>query len=151
MNAYRLLNIWQTTPGIKSKGIIDINKLNNWYKEMKKLAIEKDRLEVSLLHFGEVLFYSQKEEGEPWIDDSIAALLNNEDAEMIRRGFSLQAINSVGVINADKDGTAWLKLEKEWKNKEQRTDDKYFRFKETIRDIAEGFHEEAEHMKEHYS
>ena len=150
MNAYRLLNIWKLVPGTNEDGFIDGDKLNSWFNEMKKIAIEKDRLGISLLHFGQVLFYASKDKDGSWIDKSVAELLNRDDAEKIRRGYSVQAFNSVGVVNVDSEGTAWLNLEKEWNERAENTDAKYFRFVKTLRDIAQDFHEQAKYMKDHY-
>lgn len=150
MNAYRLLNIWKVVPGTKEDGSIDSIKLNEWFEEMKKIATERDRLEVSLLHFGQVLFYAPKGNDDSWIDENVAEILNQDDSEKIRRGYSLQAFNSVGVVNVDSEGTAWLDLEKEWNEKAEKTNVKYFRFIKTLRDIAQNFHEQAQYMKDHY-
>lgn len=151
MNAYRLLNLWRFVPGTNQEGAIDKTKLDTWFDEMKKLAIEKDRLEVSLLHFGQVLFYTPKSNDGFWIDKSVAELLNKDDADIIRRGYSLEAFNSVGVVNCDSEGTAWLNLEKEWNERAENTDSKYFRFIKMLRDIAENFHEQAQYMKDTYN
>ncbi|MCF0126178.1 MAG: ATP-binding protein [Clostridia bacterium] len=150
INAYRLLNIWKLVPGINEDGFVDENKLNDWFNDMKKIAIKKDRLEISLLHLGQVLFYTNKDKDGFWIDRSVAQLLNRDDAETIRRGYSLQAFNSIGVVNVDSEGTAWLNLEKEWNEKAYKTDAKYFRFVKTLKDIAQDFHNQAIYMKEHY-
>lgn len=150
MNAYRLLNIWRLVPGSNEDEFVDEDKLDAWFDEMKKMAIEKDRLEVSLLHFGQVLFYANKDKDGFWIDRSVAQLLNRDDAGTIRRGYSVQAFNSIGVVNVDSEGTVWLNLEKEWNEKADKTDAKYFRFVKTLRDIAQDFHNQAKYMKDHY-
>lgn len=150
MNAYRLLNIWRVVPGTKEDGSIDSIKINEWFKQMKEMAIEKDRLEVSLLHFGQVLFYAPKGEDNSWIDENVAEILNQDDSEKIRRGYSLQAFNSVGAVYGDSEGTAWLCLEKEWNEKADKTNVKYFRFVRTLREIAQSFHDQAQYMKENY-
>ncbi len=150
MNAYRLLNLWRFIPGTNQDGVIDKTKLNTWFDEMKKLAVEKDRLEVSLLHFGQVLFYTPKSNDGFWIDKNVVEILNEDDADIIRRGYSVEAFNSVGVVNWDSEGTAWLNLEKEWIERAENMDPKYFRFIKMLRDIAKNFHEEAQHMKDTY-
>ena len=150
MNAYRLLNIWKIVPGIKEDGMLDADKLNHWFEEMKKLATEKDRLDVSLLNFGQVLFYAPKGSDGSWIDNAVAKILNGDDAEKIRRGYYLKAFNSVGVVNVDSEGSAWLNLEKKWNEKADQTDVKYFRFIKTLREIAQNFHNHAKYMKDHY-
>lgn len=150
MNAYRLLNIWKLVPGTNKDGFVDKKKLNDWYNEMKKIAIEKDRLEISLIHFGQVLFYTNKDKDGSWIDKSVAELLNDDEANAMRRGYSVQAFNSVGGVNWDSEGTAWLNLEDEWKNRAENTEPKYFRLIKMANDIAENFHEQAKYMKDNY-
>ena len=150
MNAYRLLNIWKLVPGTNADGFLDGDKLNTWFKEMKKIAIEKDRLDVALLHFGQVLFYTNKDKDGFWIDKSVLELLNRDDTDEVRRGYAVQAFNSVGVVNVDREGTAWLNLEKKWNERAENTDAKYFRFVKMLKDIAQNFHEQAKYMQDHY-
>lgn len=150
INAYRLLNLWRLVPGTNEKGIIDSTELNTWFDEMKKLAEEKDRLEVSLLHFGQVLYYSPESEDGFWIDKSVAEILNRDDADVIRRGYAVQAFNSVGVVHWDSEGKVWLNLEEKWNRRIESTDPKYFRIIKMLRDIAEDFHNQAQRMKDDY-
>ena len=150
LNAYNLLSLWKVVPGQDVNGYVDKTKLYNWFDEMKKIAIEKDRLEVSLLHFGQVLFYAPKDKDGSWIDNSVVELLNGDDAQTIRRGYSLEAFNSVGVVELDSEGTAWLNLEKIWLERANSIDIKYFRFIGTLKEIAEDFHNQAQHSKERF-
>ena len=101
--------------------------------------------------------WDQREEDIVYLTDKILddgfyeyELLNRDDAEKIRRGYSVHAFNSVGVVNVDSEGTAWMNLEKEWNERAENTDAKYFRFVKTLRDIAQDFHEQAKYMKDHY-
>ena len=150
LNAYRLLDIWKLVPGTDDKGFIDKAKLCTWFKKMKKLAEATDRLEVSLLNFGQVLYHSPKDKDDFWIDRNVAEILNEDGNETIRKGFSLEAYNSVGVVNLDREGTVWLNLEEKWKERANETEREYFRFARTLRDLAKQYHEQAEYEKNHY-
>lgn len=150
INAYRLLNTWRLVPGLTEDGVIDKKKLNDWFEKMKELAEKTDRINVSLINFGQVLYYSPKDKDGFWIDRSVAEILNSDNAEEIRKGYSLEAYNSVGVVNVDREGTVWLDLEKKWNERAQNTEMDYFRFARTLREIANQFHENAEYEKKHY-
>lgn len=146
-NAYRLLNAWKFVPGTNEEGYIDGKKLNLWFEEMKKLSIEKNQLDVSLLYFGKVLFYAGNDKDGSWIDKNVVELLNRDDAEIIRKGYLTQAINSVGAISAENEENVLLNLENKWNKRVDNTDVKYFRFVKMLRDIACDFHEKIKYIK----
>ncbi len=148
LNAYRLLNTWKLVPGINGEGFIDEEALNKWFDKMKELAERDDRLEVALMNFGKVLYYSPKDRDGFWIDRSVANILNEDNSKTIRRGYTVEAFNSVGVVNVDENGTVWLDLEKKWEERAQETDLKYFRFAESLRNLAKQFHDQAEHERD---
>ena len=77
---------------------------------MKKASTDKDRFEVGLSCFGNVLFYSPKDKSGFWIDKTVAKIIN--DNEIVRNGFKNEAFNSVGVVNCDENGSDYLKREK---------------------------------------
>lgn len=150
MNAYRLLEVWKMVPATLENGKIDGEKLIEWFVTMKDLATQKNRLAVALNCFGHVLFYAKSDEDGFWIDRSVAQLLNQEDSEEIRRGYSVEAFNSLGVVNVDEEGSAWRKEEEKWRTRVTETEKEYFRFANALRGIAENFHEQAEYQKKHY-
>lgn len=147
MNAYRLLHQWKVVPGTEKNGFIDEKKLNSWYEEMKKVCKEKDRLEVGLSCFGNVLFYSPKDKKGFWIDKSVANILNGND--IIMDGFKNKAFNSVGVVNWDENGTDYLRKRDEYRQKAEQTElEGYYNFATALREIAQNFEFHANHMKD---
>lgn len=151
INAYRLLNIWKLVPGYDEEGNIDKSKLNRWFKESIKIAKENDRLAVALISIGHVFYYAKEDKDGFWIDRNIAEILNKNDYEEIRRGYSTKAFNALGVINVDKEGTAWLKQEEKWRKRADLCQMEYFRFANTLRELANTFLEHAEYEKKHYN
>ena len=148
-NAYRLLHQWKVVPGIKENGFIDEKKLNSWYEEMKKACKKKDRLEVGLLCFGNVLFYSPKDKNGFWIDKSVANILNENN--IIMKGFKNEAFNSVGVVNWDENGTDYLRKRDEYHKKAEQTElEGYYNFATALRGIAQNFEFHAERMKDEF-
>lgn len=149
-NAYRLLRIWKTPPGMTDEGIINNKELDKWIKEMKEIAKENDRIDIALYNLGQVLYYSPKDEDGFWINRDIAEVLNESDAEEIRSGYANSAYNSVGVVTVDPEGTVWRNLEEKWNKRAAETELQYFRFAQTLRDLANQYHEQAEYEKMNY-
>lgn len=148
-NAYRLLNQWKLVPGTNNNGCIESKILKKWYKDMKKICSEKDRLEVGLTYFGHVLFYSPKDKSNFWIDKTVAEILNGND--IIRKGYEIQAFNSVGVVNWDENGTDYKNKSDEYKKKAEDTElAGYYNFATTLRMIANSFEFECNYMKDTY-
>lgn len=149
-NAYRLLNQWELVPGLVD-GIIDKEKLNNWYKQMVAICSESDRLEVGLSNFGKVLYHSPKDKDGFWIDKNVAEILNDDNADTIRQGFHTEAFNSSGVINYDPEGTVFENLSKEYEEKANLADKEgFYRLAKEMRNLADTYKYEAEHTREHY-
>lgn len=149
-NAYRLLNQWELVPGL-SNGIIDKEKLNNWYDQMIDICKKSDRLEVGLSNFGKVLYHSPKDKSGFWIDKNVAEILNKNDADIIRSGFHTEAFNSLGVINYDPEGSVFENLAKEYEEKAISADTEgFYRLAKEMRKLADTYKYEAEHTREHY-
>lgn len=149
-NAYRLLNQWKLVPGL-SNGIIDKEKLNNWYVQMIDICKKSDRLEVGLSNFGKVLYHSPKDKSGFWIDKNVAEILNKDDADIIRSGFHTEAFNSLGVINYDPEGSVFESLAKEYEEKAISADTEgFYKLAKEMRKLADTYKYEAEHTREHY-
>ena len=136
-------------PGTKKDGFIDSNKLKEWYEEMKIECTNKDRLEVGLTYFGHVLFHAPKDKNGFWIDKTVAEILNSN--ETIQDGYKNEAFNSVGVVNCDENGTAYLQKRDEYRQKAEDTElAGYYNLATALREVAQSFELDAEHMKETY-
>lgn len=150
INAHRLLNIWRLVPGYDKDGNMDKNKLFEWFNSAIKIAKENDRLDVALTSIGQVFYYAKEDIDGFWIDRNVAEILNKEENEEARNGYSIQAFNSLGVVNLDKEGTVWLEQEKKWKKRAELCQAEYFRLANSLRELANNYHEHAEYEKQHY-
>lgn len=147
INARRLLHQWKLVPGTQEDGFIDEKKLNLWYEEMKNKCREKDKLEIGLSCFGNVLLYSSKDKKGFWIDKSVAKILN--DNGIVRDGFKKKAFNSVGFVNWDENSTDYFKKRDEYREKAEQTElEGYYNFATTLREISDNFEFYAERMKD---
>ena len=150
INAYRMLKSIKNVPGYDDKGEFDVKEFNNWLSESLKIAKENDRIEVAQMTIGHILYYSKKDKDGFWIEKNIAEVLNKEENEEFRNAYCTEAFNSVGVVNCDENGTAWINLEKKWKKRADLCQKDYFRFANSLRGLADDFHAHAEYEKEHY-
>ena len=152
MNAYDLLKKWTLIPGTQKDGDINENALLKWLDEAKELAIKSDRLEVALSTIGEVLFHAPADKDGFWINRAVAKILDKEEYEKMRRGYSIEAYNSVGVVMIDKEGTVWENLAEKWDGYANQTElEGYVRFASTLRDIANQYREQAKYERKHYN
>lgn len=149
-NAYRLLNQWELVPGLEN-GTINKEKLNLWYNKMIKICTKSDRLEVALSNFGKVLFHSPKDKSGFWIDKNVAEILNQENADIIRKGFYTEASNSLGVINYDPEGSVFENKSIEYNEKANLADKEgFYRLAKEMRKLADTYKYEAENIRDHY-
>ncbi len=150
-NAYRVLHKWKTPPGLNENNQIDKVKLENWYNEMRNLSEKEDRLEVGLTNFGRVLFYSPKDNNGLWIDKNVAEILNDPYAENVRKGFSVENYNSIGVVTIDSKGTVYEEKAKEFEEKAKNIEMAgYNRIANVMRKLANNCRREIERIKERY-
>lgn len=93
-----VLNNLNATPGMDSTGLIDEDKFYSWVSVVRKMAQEHDRQEVTDHLIGKMLAdWPCKKSLEIWPKAAISTLLEHDDAEEIRAGFSLGVRNSRGV------------------------------------------------------
>jgi len=95
-----LIHSGRGVPGISSNGEIDSELFFSWINRVRDLAKEKDREAVTDLTVGAWLFDWPLNKGlECWPDPVIAALLDQDDCEDIRRGFHRGVHSSRGVTS----------------------------------------------------
>ena len=150
-NAYRLIRQWKMPPGLQEDNKLDKIKLKKWYKEMKKICEKSDRLDVGLMNFGHVLFYSPIDKSGLWIDKAVAEILNADDAEIIRDGFRTECINSLGVVSLDKNGKVYEDLAESYEEKALSIEKAgYSRIANVMRNLADSYKNRAEETRERF-
>lgn len=85
-------------PGIDSSGLLDEDKFYRWVSVARTMAQEHDRQEATDHVIGKMLAdWPCKKSLAIWPESAISTLLEQDDAEEIRAGFSLGVRNSRGV------------------------------------------------------
>lgn len=95
-----LIHRGRGVPGKSSNGEIDSELFFSWVNRVRDMAKEKDREEVTDLTLGAWLSdWPLNKDLECWPDPVIAALLDQDDCEDIRRGFHTGVRNSRGITS----------------------------------------------------
>lgn len=139
-NAWRLLDKWQTPPGVQADGIFDSAHFTAWLQRVKELCAESGHLEVALITLGDVLVHSPPDNDGLWINHTIADALNAKDAEDMRSGFRTGTYNLRGAHWVDPTGKPELELAEKYRLKAEAVENAgYQRLAVTLRELAESY------------
>ena len=143
-NAFKLMYQWDVMPGVVSD-TLDYDAFMNWYKEAIELCRKTGHLRVAQTHIGETLYKTPKDSSGFWIDKRIAALLDEEENDLLRRGYHCAAFNSRGVRVVDFSGKReHAAAEEQNKKADDLEKNGFTNFAKVFRDLARIYEEEAE-------
>ncbi len=97
MQAYRLMESWESLPGQRDDGTIDAEVLRTWVEEARRLAEEAERLEIGDSRIGHVLAHTPADADGTWPCAAVRAILESVCSEEIERGFQTGIYNARGV------------------------------------------------------
>ena len=150
-NAWKLLNGWRTPPAMLPDGSISSAQFKDWLSQVKASCNETGHFEVGLNQVGQVLFHSPADPDNLWIDRTVAAALNEEDAEELRRGYVTGAFNARGVYRIDPSGSPERNLANQYRRKAEDVENAgYFRLATELKELAGRYDLEAERIVSRY-
>ncbi len=142
--SFSVLYHWKSIPGLQDNGTIDVEKLDNWIETVKTEASKCGLLRLAQEEFGKVTFYSPQDPDGFFINRRIAYYLQDETAEGVRVGYSMEAFNSRGAHWVDPTGKPEFELEEKYNSMANAADEEgMFRFANTLREIAQNYHNEG--------
>ena len=143
-NAFKLLHQWNVVPGLNSDGKFEYSIFQRWYKKVLELCEQSGHLEIAQLHIGNILFYTPADEGDLWINKDIASLINDENNDVLRRGYHQEAINSRGVSIVDFSGEKDLERANGYSQKAEELEKHGFlNFAQILQELAKDSEEDA--------
>ena len=143
-NAYRLLGLWKTPPGLQFDGGLNSDELNQWLSSVKEECLRTGHLEVAMSMFGRVLIHAPRDPTGLWIHRGAAAVLNARDASEIRDGFRTELFNSRGVHWVDPEGKPEKELAAKYKEQADAVEEAGFqRLATTLRELAASYERQA--------
>ena len=109
--------------------------------------MESGHLEVALINVGEVLIHSPVDPDGLWMHRTVAAALNDRDADGMRNGYSTGVYNSRGAHWVDPTGKPEKELAEQFRHRAEEIENAGFsRFAGTLRNLAEGYERDAERV-----
>jgi len=146
-NAWRLLREWQTLPGTVAGGEFSGDAFRQWVESVTKSSTESGHIKIALQHIGSVLIHCPSDPGGLWMHHTVADVLNGQDFEEMRRGFSIAIHNSRGVHWVDPTGKPEKELASKYRRQAEEIENGgYYRIAATLRNVAESYEHEAERV-----
>ena len=150
-NAWKLLNGWRTPPAVLPDGSISSAQFEDWLSRVKAGCNATGHVEVGMNQVGQVLFHTPADPDTLWIDRTVAAALNEEDAGSLRKGYVTGAFNARGVYRVDPSGSPERDLANQYRRKAEDVENAgYFRLATELRGLAERYDLEAERIVSRY-
>lgn len=143
-NAWRLLQNWKLPPGLKD-GIFNADDFINWVNAVKNQAKDDKRYEITMQEIGKVFYYYPVNQDRLWLPKEVAEVIDGNDAEHIRIGYTVEIYNSRGVHTIDPEGRPELALAAKWEDRAKIADEEgYPRFGAELREVAKSYRREAQ-------
>jgi len=118
-----------------------------WLQRVKEVCSASGHLEVALIKIGEVLIHTPPDPNGLWIHRTIAAALNEREADDMRNGFRMGEYNSLGPRWVDPTGKPERELAEQTRSKAEAIENAGFqRFAITLRELADSYDREAERI-----
>jgi len=96
-HAWRVLHEGRGVPGLQNDGTIDLEAFQNWIRNARQSAADKNRTAVTDVTIGQWLSSCPSDPTGTWPCQPVRDLLDEPDAEDMRRGFSTGMFNNRGV------------------------------------------------------
>ena len=143
-NAYRLLNAWDSPPGLVD-GVMNAEVLRAWIDSAMELLAERGRTEVGLQRIGQVLCHTPPDDDGTWPGVVVRDLLEEVQLDNIETGLFVQIINGRGITSRglEDGGEQELKLGADYRAKAEALADNAPRVAGVFRRIAASYESEA--------
>jgi hypothetical protein len=143
-NGYRLLSSWDRPPGLVDS-TIDEERLHEWLREAERLLRDRGRLEVGLVHIGQVLASAPADEESLWPPRVVRDLFEELHNEQVEGGFSTAIFNNRGVTSRglEEGGEKEIALATRYRSDADRFADEWPRTAAVLRRLASSYEEDA--------
>ena len=142
--AYTLLHNWKHCPGVQEDGTLDEALFHHWITEARRITEETGHEIIAQVELGHVLTYAPKDPDGLWIHKAVASVLNQRDAEKMRRNFMIALMNQRGVYSFS-HGVQERELARGYREKAEELElSGFVRFAATMRELADQYDEDAE-------
>ncbi|HSH59618.1 MAG TPA: hypothetical protein VK988_08270 [Acidimicrobiales bacterium] len=143
-NGYRLLSSWNHPPGFTGDAIDD-ERLRRWLPEAERLLRERGRLEVGLVHFGQVLASAPPDNDTTWPPRVVRDLLEELHSEEVEIGLATELLSRRGVSSRglEEGGAQESSLAMKYRSDADRFADEWPRTAAVLRRLANSYEADA--------
>ncbi len=143
-NAWRLLHEWHIIPGTLEDGTFSASAFESWFEHVKEICTKSGHLEVALVTLGEVLIHAPADVNGLWINQTLAKVINEFDADKIREGFEIGKCNERGVVSIDPTGKPERILSEQYNEMANALESAgYHRFAISLRNLSKTYDHQA--------
>jgi hypothetical protein len=100
-NAYKLLDGLSRLPGSRADGTVDHDYLRNWIGNVREMAAQSDRSEVSDIMLGQLIARATYQKDNKWPSTELALLMEGLGTQDLFHGFVTAVFNARGVVSHD--------------------------------------------------
>lgn len=143
-NGYRLLEAWNTPPGL-TLGVMHMSVLEAWLGIVQSLLQDSDRLTVGLHHVGRVLAEAPPDSDGAWPSEAVREVLEASDTDDLAEGLYLGIVNGRGVTmrSLDEGGGKERKLAEKYLQDARKIVDTAPRTAAVLRRVASSYEADA--------
>jgi hypothetical protein len=139
-----LLSKWSIPPGTRDDKTVDSSAIEAWMTAVRIACEQSGHLRVAMSQLGHVLVSAPADSGGLWIHHAYAEILNEADAESMRRGYVNELFNSRGV-HGFSAGDEEQKIAADYGMKADAVENQgYVRLATTLRELAQSYRYESE-------
>ncbi|WP_111639114.1 hypothetical protein [Marinomonas shanghaiensis] len=151
--SWRILHHIKGVPGQLENNTIDESQFNSWVAETRKLGRDHDRETVTDTIIGEWISQCPHEQEDIWPCFSVCELLEDQDSDIIRRGFSTGVYNNRGVTSRafSEGGRQERVLVDRYKGYADKVRSKYPTTARLLDELAKGYEYEANRQDDEVS
>lgn len=136
---------YKILPGLEQNGNFNEAHFKKWITEVQKMCSTKKLADLAQRTIGRYFIYAPADpESGLWVHPSIAAILDQENAEKIRQSYNIGIINSRGIYHVDPTGKPEYELHAKWSKRAEAIEEAGFiTFATSLRKLAKYFQNEA--------
>ena len=109
-------------PGVDEKGVVHVELLDRWCREVRRLCAECGRAEVGDVEIGRLLSHAPADKDGTWPCQAVCEVMESTGSSELRRGFQVGVYNARGVHGrgVEEGGDQERDLAASWRSRAQR-------------------------------
>ena len=144
-HAWRVLNNWNTIPGLREDGTLDADHLKQWVQDARTALADRDRADIGDEQIGRVLSLSPSGNDGTWPAEPVREILESLVSRSLETGVHVGVINGRGVTSRGvfDGGDQERRLAAQYQEWATETSGRWPRTTRVLRGLAEEYERDA--------